>query len=217
MTDRPIIFSAPMVQALLARRKTMTRRLAWRDPYASGLGGANRTPSPWQKVQPGDRLWVREAWGFQRACEPPYCLQTALPNVPRPGGGWTTPYYRADTEDSAWGMYGPPQWRSPIHMPRSASRLTLTVTATRVERLQAITYEDVTAEGIETQQFGADLQSEGFRRWRHPDGRFTPHAKVAFLQLWNTIHGPDAWDANPEVVRICFDCRLGNIDAKEAA
>lgn len=95
--------------------------------------------------QRGDRLWVRETWGFQRACDPPYCLQSDLPNVPRPGGGWTRPFYRATSERNAWGMYGPPKWRPAIHMPRTASRITLTVTDVRVQPLQEISGVDAEA------------------------------------------------------------------------
>src|SRR5438477_7174905 len=65
MTDIPIIFSAPMVRALLAGDKTMTRRLAWRQVEDKLACGVIDVPSPWQRVQPGDHLWVRETW-----CDP---------------------------------------------------------------------------------------------------------------------------------------------------
>lgn len=118
--EHPILFSGPMVKALLARRKTQTRRLS----------------DVWMKVKAGDRLWVRETWApFDFSYEdvrpsdlPQYCQIV----------------YRADckaTDDT---------WRPSIHMPRWASRITLEATADALrERLQDITVDDAIAEGIE--------------------------------------------------------------------
>ena len=90
--------------------------------------------------------------------------------------------------------------RSPIHMPRWASRLTLTITDVRVQRLQEITAEDVTAEGI---PFEADALAP--YEW----------SVARFADLWNTIHGPDAWDANPWCAAISFTVHRCNIDKME--
>ena len=114
MIERPIIFSATMVRALLAGRKTMTRRLAWQKPLRPVL-----LPTAWQRIRPGDRLWVREIWYPGQAAADPIRYRATY-------GSGPTSF----------------AWRSPIHMPRAASRLTLAVTATRIERLQAITAAD---------------------------------------------------------------------------
>lgn len=209
MTDRPIIFSAPLVRALLDGRKTQTRRLAWRcreTPTPDDGEGILRIPTSWQRVQPGDRLWVREAWGFERACAPPYCCEEDLPNVKRPSGGWTKPYYQATSKDSAWGMYGEPKWRSPIHMPRSASRLTLTVSDVRRQRLQEISEDDARDEGCWSET--AILETALLESV--PE--LAVHPSMVFRRLWDKLHGPGAWDANPEVVALTFAVAQRNID-----
>lgn len=212
MTDRPIIFSAPMVRALLGGRKTMTRRMAWRVSMRPGgpiLDGANgqmdivethqvHEPSPWLKVQPGDRLWVRENFwhapaemGFDRT----HGMHGHVAYSAGPGMG-------ADAEDRAR-AYGVKQ-RPSRHMPRRFSRLTLTVTAVRVERLQDISEADALAEGTREpslRDLGKDLAQAAWSE------------RQVFKRLWNHLHGPSAWDANPEVVALTFTVRRGNIDA----
>jgi hypothetical protein len=177
MPDHPIIFSGQMVRALLDGRKTQTRRLAWRKPQwcAGVVSGCYITdPSPWQRVQPGDRLWVRES------------------------GAWSdgvAAYAATDTK--------PPsaRWRPSTHMPRWASRITLHVEEVRVERLQAISEEDAGAEGVtDFAKLRAIAPHEDLAecqtrlRWRQRE----------FALLWNTLHGPGAWEANPEVVVLQF-------------
>ncbi|MBI3453989.1 MAG: hypothetical protein HY057_14370 [Rhodospirillales bacterium] len=157
MTDRPVLFQPEMVRALIGGRKTMTRRLAWRP---------DGRPTVWQRVRPGDRLWVRESYG-------------------RADDGSIV--YLADTPD--WSG----NFKPSIHMPRGVSRLTLTVTAARIERLRFICAEDALAEGI---------------AWNHRrlltviDNRRM--AVAAFLDLWSRIHGPDSVRENPEVVAVSF-------------
>lgn len=188
MREHPIIFSGPMVRALLDGRKTQTRRLAWRvapaavrfdDPSAGMTPGQ---PSPWQRVQPGDRLWVREAWKLVPAsayrCSEGV-QQTLNPNDP----DWAA-VYRAGWDRSTGGT----PWRPSIHMPRWASRITLHVEAVRVERLQDITDADAAAEGVAA------------RAAEEPVGM----AAYRFRDLWDSLHGPEAWDANPEVVVLQF-------------
>jgi hypothetical protein len=177
MADRPIIFSAPMVKALIEGRKTPTRRILKPQPvpclsWSAPPPGTYPSDKGWSRLpyELGDRLWVREG----------ACWVSAW--------GWR---YRADNDDledkRASGEVGP--WRSPIHMPRHASRLTLTVTEVRVQRLQDITLADARAEGV----------------W-FPE-------LFSFLRLWNSLHGPDAWDANPWVCAISFTVEQRNIDA----
>ncbi len=186
MTDRPIIFSAPMVRALLDGRKTQTRRLAWRA--RAHRVGQSPAPSPWQRVHPGDRLWVRETW----------CLGL---DAPRPDGKEFAIYaaeYRNPGEQT-WRAFKP--WRPSIHMPRWASRITLHVEAVRVERVQEISEADAAAEGAP-----ADWEPGVARALMQaiaPAAAFSPHA-TGFARLWNTLHGPGAWEGNPEVVVLQF-------------
>lgn len=195
MTDRPIIFSAPMVRALLDGRKTMTRRLAWKHWLEDGTGGYvlpdGHTPSSWQRVQPGDRLWVREnfigARGYDSIPPKDWC------NKPI----WLC----ADGEpDRKLWWHLSDKARPSIHMPRWASRLTLTVTAVKVERLHYASAADLYAEGLrpatkEKEGIGAD--EDLYSQW---------------IELWDSLHGPGAWDANPEVVAITFAVQQRNID-----
>lgn len=125
MTDRPILFSAPMVRALLEGRKTQTRRLAWKRHHDPDLMRDEDRPSPWQRAQPGDTLWVRETFSLDR-CGSRICWYWADLNPEF--GDWTEP-------------------KPSIYMPRWASRITLHVEAVRVERLQEISEADALAEG----------------------------------------------------------------------
>ena len=201
MTDKPIIFSAPMVRALIEGRKTQTRRvlkpqpvpcLSWSPPppgtYPSAKG--------WSRIPyaPGDRLWVKEAVTWVSAW------------------GWR---YRADNDDLSekreQGEVG--RWRSPIHMPRWASRLTLTVTDVRVQRLRDISEADAVAEGVE-RLVGSKGPNHFSRqicgKW---SGSFNaPTAQEVYANLWNSIHGPDAWERNPWVAAYTFTVQRGNID-----
>ena len=137
----------------------------------------------------GDRLWVREA----------VCWVSRW--------GWR---YRADDDDLSdkreAGEVG--RWRPSIHMPRWASRLSLTVTEVRVQRLQEISEADAAAEGCE---------ATGWRpTYGNPDNAGFEEsipAKDAFADLWNSLHGPGAWEANPWVAAYTFTVQRGNIDA----
>jgi hypothetical protein len=201
MTDLPIIMSGPMVRALLREiekpgtGKTQTRRLAWRvsEPAdEASLLPERRQASPWQRVKPGDRLWVREAFrphgdGPLSECTGPADFQFA-----------------ATADEASIAIF---KWRSPIHMPRWASRLTLIVTATKIEPLQKITPADAMAEGVEQRadrdyQIGRDIQGTD------------PIA--CFSALWWSLHGIGAWDKNPEVIALTFTVIKANIDAVEA-
>jgi hypothetical protein len=199
-----------MINALISGRKTMTRRLAWRDcPKCPGItsckrcGGSGLVPSPWQKVRPGDRLWVVETWAVDAPLD-----QVRRENQdamgPVIGNG---PYYRA-TECAPETL----RWRSPIHMPRWASRLTLVVEETRTERLLAGSLGDGDAikEGL------IPVIEDGQQKWRaFDDEPAYIDPTIAFNVLWDRLHGKGAFECNPEVVVIGFRVVKANIDRME--
>lgn len=177
--ERPILFSAPMVRALLDGSKTQTRRvvkgwqLEWLLPPISFspeyVAHPENHACPYG--QTGERLWVRETWARDDE-------DGAL-------------MYRADLGRDmgadAWEqgrLEGVPRyrWRPSIHMPRTASRMRLDVTGVRVERLQAISRGDAMAEGC---PFANMAAGQDPRDW--------------YADLWNAINGAGAWDANPWV------------------
>jgi hypothetical protein len=188
MAERPILFSAPMVRALLAGTKTQTRRVA----KLNAAGRVARGGRNWHADDPaavcaspyggpGDSLWVRETVGLS-AQLPVSAWQAVCADRFAPDG-WLA--YRADDPAGRW------CWRPSIHMPRWASRITLRVTGVRVERMWDISEADSAAEGIPislegtvTQEFGA-----GRRMYR---------------KLWESINGAGSWVANPPVWVVSF-------------
>lgn len=214
--DRPILFSGPMVKAILSGLKTQTRRIVKPAPEAPfqplvsfnhgrmevAFGPANRDPSGvgprwWRPpAQRGDTLWVRETWGMNH-----YQFERGAIPAERPAD-LTDQYmaYRA-TEDDAE-ILNELLWRPSIHMPRWASRLCLEVTDVRVERLQDITANDAEAEGVREAALGEMVWSGmfGLDRKRCP-------AKTAFAVLWDEISGQGAWSANPWIWVLDFQHR----------
>jgi hypothetical protein len=140
MSERPIIFSGEMVRAILEGRKTQTRRPIrddwWRclDPDDDADRCQALTMCPYGV--PGDRLWVREKWGFSAS--------VTTDGHDRWMRERETTYMVYAADDGACAA----RWRSSIHMPRWASRLTLEVTEVRIQRLQEISRTDVAAEGV---------------------------------------------------------------------
>lgn len=129
--ERPIIFSGPMVCAILDGRKSVTRRIC---KGARELSCARDWPLDTCPFGvPGDRLWARETWAL-------------VDDRSKPSTRASGVLYRA-TDERASSFSGSRRWRPSIHMPRWASRLTLEVVSVRVERLQEITEEDAKAEG----------------------------------------------------------------------
>lgn len=192
--ERPILFSAPMVRAILAGHKTQTRRVVklprWFVPPAT-LGmvpGAilHETVCPYG--QPGDRLWVRETWG--------QVSWTTIIGRPKPPRVETV--YRAGPHsfdrDVPHGWTAGNRWRSPIHMPRWASRITLEVTGVRVERVAEITEADAQAEGVAHGNVaGLDVDIDG-DVW---NGAY----RRAFRRLWDSLNTKRGygWGTNPWV------------------
>lgn len=217
MTDRPILFSAPMVRALLGGRKTQTRRIHFTqspvmtpkcdngcEPRLTKMcicPTCNRRTVTETKVHVGDRLYVREHWRCEGRYDDfkPSDLKDGVPI-----------YYVADPDprDSDPGCAG--RFRQGMHMPRWASRLTLTVTDVRVERLQNISEADAFAEGVwhgnTFNRFADDLAASC------QDDRWFPTATDWYRDLWDRINGFAAWEENPWVVAYTFTVIQKNID-----
>jgi hypothetical protein len=209
MSDRPIIFSGPMVRALLDGIKTQTRRILKPQPPPGLLPECYAIPGEAQPVGTrwvrGDRLWVREAFmGFVIADDTglPVGDRKALYRATDAGLTWFDPETESTIDN--------PPWKPSIHMPRWASRLTLTVTDVRLQRLHDISEEDALAEGVES-----CMTSRG-RMWKaygEPPNSWVESARLSFARLWETIHGSDAWNENPWVVALTFTVEQRNIDA----
>lgn len=198
MKERPILFSAPMVRALLDGTKTQTRRVVKVQPgdahvmrYCAGdLAARQIGACRWEDVRvpyggPGDRLWVRETWA---------------PNFRAPlGASDKSPYvlYRANGD-------GEPatKWKPSIFMRRHSSRITLEVTTVRVERLNQITEADAIAEGVEERFDGQYLDYD----WKLKGGSIHTYGdpRASYRSLWQSINGPGSWALNPWVWRVEF-------------
>lgn len=227
MADRPIIFSAPMIRALLAGRKTQTRRVLKRTGYDLAScpratlcdGGLIQFEHPRggpftcvrAPYMPGDRLWVREAWRTIEAHDA-YNAREIAERCSAAGykSTWAPIEHLADEVSS--GRFDWPKgaqagrYRHARFMPRWASRITLDVTAVRVQRLQEISREDAIAEGCESPLIGSEAPRPG-------PGVYLADERTSFAQLWNRLHGLGAWGANPWVIALSFNAQEGNIDA----
>jgi hypothetical protein len=225
MADRPIISSAPMVRALLDGRKTQTRRIIRPEPDYGG-GGDPRAPQNWSDPgawgwedaehgcwrllsegytgRPyygrGMRLWVREAWRARDVWDgdSPHQIHHSEP----------IQYEATDPKPNGRQLSG--RKRPSIHMPRWASRLTLTVTDVRVQRVQEISEADAMAEGA------MPLRDWDGEKWHTfgPDGTTcSGPPTLAFAALWDALHGPGAWERNDWVCALTFTVHRANIDA----
>lgn len=205
MKERPILFSAPMVRALLDGRKTQTRRAVKISHRTPGLAACLMPTDP-ARVRPdlaaelcpyghpGDRLWVRES-GWERSERTAKMMREGADTWPRfayAADDWSD-QDRADFK--AWGFKARPS----IHMPRWASRITLEITGVRVERLQEIIDADAEAEGIERTVCG-----DGWRRYADQASELvgippceTP--RESYRSLWESINGLSSWHPNPWV------------------
>ena len=215
MRERPILFSAPMVRAILAGTKTQTRRIMKpRKDRAIGcdlachelageVNAGDYMNAPWA---PGDRLWVRETHAVVPRTA--YAWSYGVEQVIRPDDDHDAAIFRAGWDRSSSGF----SWRPSIHMPRWASRITLEVTGVRCERLRDISEADAQAEGVERTVTG-----DGWRRYADPSWEAVglppfADARSSFRSLWEHINGTGSWDANPWIWVVSFR----RLDAKEA-
>ena len=218
MADIPIIMSSEMVRALLREieapgtGKTQTRRLAWTPHKPTDdnrilsaeiiprgyrwLRGMLVRPSNWQKVRPGDRLWVRETWRTHAVFDDLKPTDITARSI----------YHCAD---------GPAQsgkLRPSIFMPRWASRITLDVTEARMQRVQEISPDDGESEGL---WYCEEGEAAGF--WFAGPEMTGPAwgdgTVECYARLWDSLHKPgNRWDDNPDICAISFLPKLSNID-----
>lgn len=213
MKEHPIIFSGPMVRAILAGQKTVTRRVLKVPSWAhtdslevengiatvetrNGLDG--HLISPYGAT--GDRLWVRETWASHGPQLVAYQAdgECGAWMGDSAGGrlwifhGWVTQAERHESREllgRRWGLAARGgRWRPSIHMPRWASRLDLEVVNVRAEHLHDIDDADALREGVLTLEGGT-----------------TAPPREVFADLWDTINGERApWSSNPWVWRVEF-------------
>lgn len=206
--ERPMIFNAEMVRAILDGRKTQTRRIMKVQPENAELGLRRITDSSVAKEvgmyfwcladacgvkhrsnlfscpfgEVGDRIWVREAFRVHsRASDVATLVYKASEQQ-----SWTQQTHRVPIEQCTKPAVVD-KWTPSLHMPRWASRITLEVTGVRVERLNDISDADALNEGCSTN----DMKSGD----RLAD---------VFSRLWSSIYGAENWKANPWVWVITF-------------
>jgi hypothetical protein len=225
--ERPILFSAPMVRAILEGRKTQTRRVLKHQPIRcnefpvllfpqSKDEAIEQTGYIWPNAkdqivalcpygQPGDRLWVRETW--QGPLMDADTMETEYRASP---DEFHNPKYCVYAADG-----GPApefvtlddelvcRWRPSIHMPRWASRILLEVVSVRVERLQDISEADAKAEGSDCLiTANCTDRSRALLDLPLMEDR-TPY-RNGYALLWESINGDGSWEANPWVWCISF-------------
>lgn len=204
--ERPILFSTPMVKAILEGRKTQTRRIvkgnfhpdtayfetyhhvgelfaAPHDKFRRIMGASVKCP--YGKV--GDRLWVRETFldGEDYPCSPHYEDESV--------SRWL---YRADVPQEQWKAV---TWKPSIFMPRAASRINLEITNIRVERLNEISNSDAINEGIRPNEGDCNEHETVWKECLCCEEPVT-----IFKRLWNKINGTGSFENNPYVWVIDF-------------
>lgn len=212
MRERAIIFSGSSVRSILADLKWATRRIVkpapvavdapppaiagghweWKGKSLAGQRAEFLAQCPYG--QPGDRLWVREAWAADAQLDsiPPRDLSQGEPIL-----------YQADgaLRQTGCSMVAKGKQRPAIFMPRWASRIVLEITALRVERLQAISTEQALAEGVRRCERHSEAGS-----WCYVDDVNTCSSNPihSFELIWKSTNGAGSWDANPWVWVIEF-------------
>lgn len=207
MKQIPILFSTPMVQAILDGRKTQTRRVVKPQPNENGISYMKNAPLDWETIykeewkpwkmeteegetialhcpygQPGDVLWVRESTHKTYNCRTKELARYE---------------YKTDMPADYWDRFVPAinngrkvKWTPSIHMPKAACRIWLKVTGVRVERLYDITEDDAKAEGVEK---AYEVYKENARY------------RLGFMRLWEKINGIVSLNTNPWVWVISFE------------
>lgn len=225
--ERPILFSAPMVRAILDGRKTQTRRIVKPQPIPHGTSSYGGTRSGWKwKPDTLNRGWNDDdadpyntrplaIASAAMSCECPYGQPEERLWVKETFSYDPTPREQLPASDK-WRPYvlmhglvmyratdgwnGP--WNPSIYMPRAASRITLEIVNVRADRLQEISEEDALAEGVVCRRYCERPFLTGALNARFSGE--TQTATSAYRELWETINGPGSWHANPWVWVITF-------------
>lgn len=169
---RPILFSTPMVQAILKGRKTQTRRIIKPQPlrqlFDVNMGYWSEEPADLKqpyiksKYKVGDIMWVRETFAIKKPIDAEQ--------------DWESFGYKSD----GYELMPDEKWKPSIFMPKEACRIFLEVKHVRVERLMDISEDDAIREGI-------------------ANGAYAVSPVSSFRKLWQSINGKDSWDKNPWV------------------
>lgn len=204
---KPILFSTPMVQAILDGSKTHTRRIQGLEKFNQnpnryrydGVANLEHQPQYYThyfetldkhrnptekytpieaKVKPGDILWVRETFEFVPVNKAPLDQECYVQLMPK---------YKADGSECF------NKWKPSIFMPKVAARIFLEVINVRLERLLDISEADALAEGVIEIEKG-----EAYKCYTDDAGSFTT-ARGSFTSLWESINGLDSWKENPFV------------------
>lgn len=191
MNHRPIIFSTPMVQAIMEGRKLMTRRKLGNlyknetpEHEKAFLEILEHSPEyiysqcPYGKK--GDLLWVRETF------DPTGCMGSIL---------YKASYSDEELKQAAKGVF---KWKPSIHMPKKAARIWLQIEDVKVERLHDITNEDAVMEGIELNSLG------NYKSYLYKDASGFETPRYSFFDLWQSINGIYSLEENPWVWVIVF-------------
>jgi hypothetical protein len=203
---KPIIFSTPMVKAILEGRKTQTRRVIepqpvtdilgmqrWRAVSSGDISQRNSIILDYAPYQPGDILWVREMW---RCIAVGKGGQNEVAIIEYKNGQQAV--FDVDSKEALY-FAGKARWKPSSHMPRKLSRLLLEVKGVRAERLRDISEEDAKAEGVSNISYMLS-PNEVVRLGESA-------AVTRFCSLWDTLNARRgfSWDSNPWVWVIEFE------------
>lgn len=227
MKERPILFSGPMVRALLDGRKTQTRRIVKFPLIDKNMGcelagcelaGSqedSRANCPYG--HPRQRLWVKETHSKILTSANPKVDYVVFPGAVGGGQQWSDgQFFPAPLGEYAKGAFDRIKWRPSIFMFRRHSRLLLEIVDVRVERLQNITDEDAKAEGIDffDDFMGNDYSGKQYKNYLFETSSPKRGTKTtddanrilgfkspvdSYRTLWDSINGPGSWALNPWV------------------
>lgn len=223
MKEHALLLSTPMVQAYLANRKIVTRRIP--GPTNSFVDGKRVSGKKWKELdfdwttsevidgvilvhadgvgnyryitpiyQPGDWLWFRETWAqIVRFGTERDVKEPTFPIV-----------YKADGQEH-YGLEARGGWKPSIHMPKDAARLWAEVTTCACERVQDITEEQAIAEGVQPAIFWTNTGTyesidESHICWNTPAATYLN----GFKKIWSELHGPESWQQNPPIYAISY-------------
>lgn len=206
MISKPILFSGPMVRGILEGRKTQTRRvvkgkaLEWLAEFTPEF-----VAHPDNAMCPhpaGSEMWVRETWALAsidgyRALVARSERMPSGKTLDETDGGLDEVWLNDENKDKAEKLISLDRWRPSIFMPRWASRITLTVTDVRVQRLQDISRDDAAAEGLSWVMPTYGIPGAA--------GSWNADPRISYRWLWESINGSGSWAANPWIWAYTFE------------